>query len=231
MESTVAAMSDPSRLFTEKHYSYAQFIRHVRYPQDIRAFFLRSPLLRSELRVLDAGCGAGIVTLAVGAALVRRGLTPGPLHAFDLTPAMLERFRHTLLIRAIEGVETAQANVLELDTLPDAWTQYDLIVSASMLEHVPRHRLVDALRGLRGRLRKDGRFVLFITRRNWLTCPLIGRWWHANLYNAEELPSWLLTVRLPELPASRPLSRLVGLRHRGGALTLRQVQTDPLPSA
>jgi len=42
MESTVAAMSDPSRLFTEKHYSYAQFIRHVRYPQDIRAFFLRS---------------------------------------------------------------------------------------------------------------------------------------------------------------------------------------------
>jgi SAM-dependent methyltransferase len=187
MESTVAPMSDPSRLFTEKHDNYARFIRCVRYPQGIRAFFLRSPLLRSGLRVLDAGCGTGIVTLAVRDALVRRGLTPGPLHAFDLTPAMLERFRHTLLIRAIEGVETAQANVLELDTLPDAWTQYDLIVSASMLEYVPRQRLVDALRGLRGRLREDGRFVLFITRRNWLTRPLIGGWWHANLYNAEEL--------------------------------------------
>jgi len=79
------------------------------------------------------------------------------------------------------------ADAFELDTLPDAWTQYDLIVSASMLEYVPRHRLVDALRSLRGRLRKGGRFVLFITRRNWLTRPLIGRWWHANLYNAEEL--------------------------------------------
>ena len=187
MESTVTAMSDPSRLFTEKHGSYARFIRFVRYPQGIRAFFLRSPLLRSGLRVLDAGCGTGISTLAVRDALVRRGLTPGPLHAFDLTPAMLERFRHTLLIRAIEGVETAQANVLELDTLPEQWTHYDLIVSASMLEYVPRDRLVDALHGLRGRLREDGRFVLFITRRNWLTRPLIGGWWHANLYNAEEL--------------------------------------------
>jgi len=183
----LTAMSDPSRLFSEKHGSYARFIRFVRYPQGIRAFFLRSPLLRSGLRVLDAGCGTGIVTLALRDALLRRGLTPGPLHAFDLTPAMLDRFRHTLLIRAIEGVETAQANVLELDSLPDAWAEYDLIVSASMLEYVPRHRLADALRGLRGRLREDGRFLLFITRRNWLTRPLIGRWWQSNLYDAEEL--------------------------------------------
>lgn len=187
METTVRAISDPIRLFTEKHGSYERFIRFVRYPQGIRAFFLQSPLLCSGLRVLDAGCGTGIVTLAVRDALVRRGLTPGPLHGFDLTPGMLERFRHTLLIRGIEGVETAQADVLELDTLPDAWTQYDLIASASMLEYVPRPRLVDALRNLHGRLHKDGHLVLFITRRNWLTRPMIGRWWHANLYDAEEL--------------------------------------------
>jgi len=31
--------------------------------------------------------------------------------------------------KAIEGVETPQANILELDTLPDLQTQYDLIVS------------------------------------------------------------------------------------------------------
>jgi 2-polyprenyl-3-methyl-5-hydroxy-6-metoxy-1,4-benzoquinol methylase len=187
MESTVTTMSDPRRLFTEKHGSYERFIRFVRYPQGIRAFFLRSPLLRSGLRVLDAGCGTGIVTLAVRTALVRRGLTPGPLHAFDLTPAMLERFHQTLLTRGIEGVETTRANVLELDTLPAAWTRYDLIASASMLEYVPRPRLADALRDLRGRLHKDGHLVLFITRRNWLTWPLIGRWWHANLYDAGEL--------------------------------------------
>ena len=36
-------------------------------------------------------------------------------------------------------------------------------------------------------LRGDGRFVLFITRRNWLTRTLIGRWWQGNLYSAVEV--------------------------------------------
>ena len=178
---------DASRLFTERHDSYARFIRFVRYPQGLQAFFLHSPLLCSGLRVLDAGCGTGVVSLALRDALVQRGLAPGPQHAFDLTPAMLERFRQALRLRAIEGIETAQANVLGLDSLPDGWTQYDLIVSASMLEYVPRDHLVDALRGLRGRLRGDGHFLLFITRRNWLTRPLIGRWWQSSLYGAQEL--------------------------------------------
>ena len=78
----MTAKSDPSRLFTEKHGSYARFIRFVRYPEAIRASFLRSALLRSGLRVLDAGCGTGIVTLALRDALERRGLTPGLLASF-----------------------------------------------------------------------------------------------------------------------------------------------------
>ena len=32
-----------------------------------------------------------------------------------------------------------------------------------------------------------GRLVLFITRDNWLTRPLIGRWWQSNLYREAEL--------------------------------------------
>ena len=179
--------SQPVDLFSDRSRSYVRFIRFVGYPQGIRAFFLPSPLLRSDLRVLDAGCGTGIVTLALREALLRRGLSPGTLHAFDLTPAMLESFRHTLRRRALEGIDLAQADALQLDTLPASWRNYDLVVSASMLEYLPRARLEAVLSGLRSLLNERGSFVLFISRRNWLTRPLIGRWWQSNLYEASEL--------------------------------------------
>jgi ubiquinone/menaquinone biosynthesis C-methylase UbiE len=137
--------------------------------------------------VLDAGCGTGVVTLALREALLARGLSPASLHAFDLTPTMLERFRGTLGKRGIGGVELAQADVLALGRLPDSWRGFDLIVSASMLEYLPPARLVEALRTLRGLLKPGGDFVLFITKRNWLTRPLIGRWWRSNLYKRNEL--------------------------------------------
>ncbi len=178
---------DPVRLYTERTESYVRFVEFVGYPQGLRAYFRKSPLLRSGLRVLDAGCGTGIVTLALREAFLSRDFRPGPLHGFDLTPAMIERFRQTLQRRAIQGIEVVQANVLQLGALPASWNSYGLIVSASMMEYVPRNRLVDALRGLRGLLSADGSLLLFITRRNWLTRPLIGRWWTANLYDSGEL--------------------------------------------
>jgi cyclopropane fatty-acyl-phospholipid synthase-like methyltransferase len=100
---------------------------------------------------------------------------------------MIERFRQTMQRRAITDIAVVQADVLRLDSLPGSWTDYDLIVSASMLEYLPRARLSAGLSGLRRLLKEGGCFVLFLTRRNWLTRPLIGRWWEANLYRAEEL--------------------------------------------
>jgi ubiquinone/menaquinone biosynthesis C-methylase UbiE len=179
--------NDPVRLFSERHGSYLRFVRAVRYPQGIRAYLLTSPLLGSGLRVLDAGCGTGIVTLALREALLRRGFTLGEMNAFDLTQAMLERFRDALRAQNVGGVDLAQANVLELHALPASWGDYDLVVSASMLEYLPRTQLARGLSGLRGLLRPGGSLLLFITRRNWLTRPLIGAWWQSNLYEADEL--------------------------------------------
>jgi 2-polyprenyl-3-methyl-5-hydroxy-6-metoxy-1,4-benzoquinol methylase len=174
-------------MFTKRVDSYARFIRAVGYPQGLRAYFRGAPFLRSGLRVLDAGCGTGVVTLGLQEALARRGLPPASMHAFDLTPAMLDRFRLHLAARGITNVELREANVLDLDALPAGWTGYDLLVSASMLEYVPRDRFAGALNALRARLTDDGRLVLFITRRSWLMGPLIGRWWASNLYARDEL--------------------------------------------
>ena len=174
-------------MYTERTASYLRFVRLVGYPQGIRGYFLGSSLLRSDLHVLDAGCGTGIITLALREALLSRGFRLGVLRGFDLTPAMLEGFHETLRARGIEGIRVVQNDVLQLEDLPDGWSDFDLIVSGSMMEYLPRERLVDALRGLRLRLRPSGSLVLFITRRNWLMEPLIARWWDAHLYDAAEL--------------------------------------------
>lgn len=194
---------DSVRLYSRRADSYIRFVKFFRYPQGIRAYFLRAPFLRSGLRVLDAGCGSGVATLALRDALRRRAMAGDSFQAFDLTPAMLERFRTTLQKRAIHDVELAQANVLELDGLPVEWVSYDLIVSASMFEYLPPHRLSEGFQGLRSRLKEDGRFVLFITRRNWFTRLLIGKWWQANLYDKQELEKELRKAGFTSVTFSR----------------------------
>jgi cyclopropane fatty-acyl-phospholipid synthase-like methyltransferase len=184
---TGAAESDFRRLFTERTDSYVRFIRSIGYPLALRAYFAQCPFLRPGLRILDAGCGTGVVSLGIRRALLARGFGLVGIDAFDLTPAMLDRFRQTIEMHGIHDVHLAEANVLALDGLPASWTGYDLIVSASMLEYVPRTNLTAALAGLRTRLNATGTMVLFITRRNWLMRPLIGRWWRANLYTRSEL--------------------------------------------
>src|SRR5262245_55401892 len=100
---------------------------------------------------------------------------------------MLDRLRARLQRRGISGIRLAEADVLRLDALPADWRGYDLVVTASMLEYVPRDRFAGTLRALRDRLADGGHLVLFITRRNPLTRLLIGRWWQSNLYSAREL--------------------------------------------
>jgi ubiquinone/menaquinone biosynthesis C-methylase UbiE len=199
--------SDVVRIFTDRVGTYARFIHLVGYPRGLRAYFLKAPFLRPGLRVLDAGCGTGVVSLGLHSALQRRGCTPRAMQAFDLTPAMLDRFRVRLSADGVSGLELTVANVLHLEALPPGWSGYDLVVSASMLEYVPRDRLAEALNGLRSLLVPGGRLVLFITRRSWLMKPLIGRWWASNVYSRPELEHAFAVAGFPTATFDRFPSR------------------------
>lgn len=180
-------LSEPKKHFAAHADAYVRYISVFLYPQGCRAFFADVPWIGSRLRVLDAGCGTGIITFALLEALGRRGVEIECVHGFDLTPAMLGRFRSGLRRRRIKGVNLHEADMLKPDQLPATWTGYDLIVSASMLEYVPRDKFSEALASLRGRLSPGGRFLLFITRRNWLTSVLVERPWGGARYSDQEL--------------------------------------------
>jgi ubiquinone/menaquinone biosynthesis C-methylase UbiE len=179
--------TDISELYTEHADTYQRFVRSLGYPQGLRAVFLKSPTLVPGMRILDAGCGTGITTLALRQALEARGVSVSEIDAFDFAPAMLSRFRAMLAGSDIKDIRLNQADVLELDTLPPSWSGYDLVVTASMLEYVPRSKLSVALGALHQRLRAGGTLLLFITRNNLLMRPLIGRGWSANLYTRTEV--------------------------------------------
>jgi ubiquinone/menaquinone biosynthesis C-methylase UbiE len=183
----VNAPPNPAEFFTRRARSYARFIRLLRYENGMRYFLMRTTLLRPGIRILDAGCGTGALTRAVHGAMRARRFSASVLHGFDLTPAMLDILRESLVRGSVSGVELAQANVLALDGLPSGWRDYDLVVSASMLEYVPREKFVKAISGLRGLLNGSGSLLLFITRDNWLMRPMIGTWWQSNLYTEHQL--------------------------------------------
>lgn len=91
-----AMTEEVKNLFTTKVAIYDRFVSVFRYAQGLRAYWMESDLPSNGLRVLDAGCGTGMLTFAFLDALEVRGLTPEAVHAFDLTPAMLERLRNRL---------------------------------------------------------------------------------------------------------------------------------------
>jgi len=180
-------LSEVQQFFSTRTETYNSFISAFRYPQGIRALLQASDLLRPGLRVLDAGCGSGVVTFALIEAMTSRGLKYESIHAFDLTPAMLSRFQTSLNTCGINDVQLRQADVLALDQLPQSWMEYDLILSASMLEYLPKNELPLALAELRKRLSPNGSLLIVITKKSPEANILIEWWWRSERYARDEL--------------------------------------------
>ncbi len=175
-------------LYTDQASLYERlFVHLLGWGKELEAFFRESGLLHPTMRVLDAGCGTGIITRVLyQLALENRG-TGIEFHAFDLTPKMLEIFATWIERQGADAIEVRRADVLEMEVLPPHWRDYDLIVASTLLEYLPRDRVEEALAQLRQRLAQGGRLVVLVTRHTAVTEWLASRWWQTHLFTDLEM--------------------------------------------
>ena len=166
------------------------FCTFFRYHKGINYFFEKSGYIRPNFKILDAGCGSGVVTKELFGVTRKKGLSDIVFHAFDITPAMLNLFNNWIYNNEISNIFTYQSDALNLN-LPEHCNNYDLIVSSGMLEYLPKEKLSEALKTLKHLLNPNGRLIIFITKKNWMTKFLIKKWWCANIYNSDELIYYL----------------------------------------
>lgn len=156
------------------------------YGWGLRVLLERGGYVRPGVRVLDAGCGTGALTRGIHEIRRRSAMQGVTIHAFDLTPAMLDRLRDWMASNNAV-IDLREANVLDLGSLPPDWRGYDLVVSSAMLEYLTPAGLVVALRSLVGLLAPGGTMLVCVTRRNFLMPWLIGAWWRSRMYDRAEL--------------------------------------------
>ncbi len=108
------------------------------------AFLL--PHLRAGMRVLDAGCGPGSITLGLAAAV-----TPGMVVGIDVEPSQVEKARALAVQRSVTNVRFEVANVYDLP-FPDG--SFDAALANTVLQHL--REPVRALKELRRVLRPGG---------------------------------------------------------------------------
>lgn len=109
-----------------------------RYGRSLERYLDDNPLpLRSGARILDAGCGTGLLTLT----LLKKLSRPACVTAVDLSTSALVTARQAVNETispaeepSIHQVWFAQANVLDLPFVDDS---FDLVVTSGALEYVP----------------------------------------------------------------------------------------------
>jgi SAM-dependent methyltransferase len=164
------------------------FVDFLQWEKVLEAFFAENKILRPDMRILDAGCGTGAVTKVLYRLARQQGLANIDFYGFDLTPAMLALFQQWIEEEGAQGVQLRQADVLDLQNqLPGDWNNFDWIVSSAMLEYIPEEKRDQALRNLKERLRPNGKFLLFLTKRTWITRWTGAKWWGTNLFDMDEI--------------------------------------------
>ncbi len=159
------------------------FINFLGWGKELETFFWKSDYVQPNIKVLDAGCGTGIITKTLFQLARRKDVGGIKFHAFDITQNMLEVFQQWIPKQGAKNIEIQKADVLEIDALPPYWKDYELIVASTMLEYLPKDKVEHALKNLRKLLSIGGILLIFITKRNFITRWLAKKWWKTNLYD------------------------------------------------
>lgn len=135
-------------------------------------------------KVLDFGCGVGL-----GSKFLKKYLPGATLHGFDNSNASLQQIDPSL---SVQGLYTSDIRHLNHD--------YDLIVVANVMHHIPPQKRQDTIVDLRDRLSKNGKLLVFehnpanpLTR--WVVrhCPLDK---DAILLSPKEIQTYIRHARL-----------------------------------
>jgi ubiquinone/menaquinone biosynthesis C-methylase UbiE len=184
-------MSDNSqiqKLYTKRADFYERlFINFLGWGKELETFFQKSDYIHPNFKILDAGCGTGVVTKTLFQLANRKFVGRGQFHAFDITQNMLEVFQQWISKQGANNIEIQKADVLKIDGLPSHWKDYELIVASTMLEYLPRDKVEYALKNLKQLLGTGGVLLIFITKRNFITQWLAKKWWKTNLYDEQEI--------------------------------------------
>lgn len=200
------ASNSVQKLYTERASFYDRlFIDFLGWGKELQRFFQNSDYLHPNDKILDAGCGTGVITRVLYEFAGDKGYQGIQFHAFDLTQKMLDVFQEWITQHEANNIELHQADVLELEVLPSNWNDYDMIVSSTMLEYLPAEKVLEALRNLMRLLKSDGILLLFVTRRNLITRWLAEKWWKTKVYEESEILSILRRLGFNEI-TSRKLS-------------------------
>ncbi len=171
------------------------FFTLLSYEKVTRSLFQERNILQSNMKIMDAGTGTGLLTKVLYSMAREKGFSDVVFQAFDLTEGMLNVFKDWIRKEGAEGAVTTRINnVLELETLPTQWHDYDLVVTASMLEYVPRESLPKAVAGLLERVKPGGKMIWILSGNTPLMKFIVGWFWRGNLYTKSELNEILKKV-------------------------------------
>jgi ubiquinone/menaquinone biosynthesis C-methylase UbiE len=194
-EKRSSEVDDVQKLYTKNASLYERFfINFLGWGSKLEAFFHNTDYIKPNFRILDAGCGTGIITRTLYQLTIERGLEGVRFFGFDLTENMLEVFRQWIAAKGAGNIELKQADVLHIETLPADWSDFDLIVTSTMLEYLPKDKVKDAVSNLKRLLKNGGTLLVFITKRSIMARIVAGLWWKARTYRRSEIKTLFESV-------------------------------------